>query len=119
MRDERYEVGPLRDVEHDMTWKEHLESVYFKIIAESQSVDQGTGSGQERSSRKYTAKYRNITAFAYKLMRKEQERQNDNQRLLEEVLLWLKRMPSDSESGRFKTPTDLFSRAKLVLKKER
>ena len=52
-------------------------------------------------------------------MRKEQERQNDNQRLLEEVLLWLKRMPCDSESGRFKTATDLFSRAKLVLKKER
>jgi hypothetical protein len=41
------------------------------------------------------------------------------QRLLEEVLLWLKRMPRDSESGRFKTATDLFSRAKLVLKKER
>ena len=52
-------------------------------------------------------------------MRKEQERQDDNQRFLETVLLWLKRMPRDSESGRFKTATDLFSRAKLVLKKKR
>ena len=52
-------------------------------------------------------------------MRKEQERQDDNQRFLETVLLWLKRMPRDSESGRFKTATGLFDRAKLVLKKER
>ena len=51
-------------------------------------------------------------------MEKEQERQDDNQRFLETVLLWLKELPRDSEPKRFKTATGLFDRAKLVLKKE-
>jgi hypothetical protein len=52
-------------------------------------------------------------------MGKEQERQNDIQKLLEEVLLWLQKVPRNSESERFKPAADLFSRAKLVLKKEK
>ena len=114
MRSDRYVMFG-----HDMTWKEHLEWT-LQILTESQSVDRGPGSGQEKPSKRHAAKYRVIVvAFAYELMGKEQERQNDNQKLLEEVLLWLKKVPRDSESGRFKTATDLFSRAKLVLKKDR
>ena len=79
MRSDRYVMFG-----HDMTWKEHLESFYLKILTESQSVDHGTGSGQERPSKRHAAKYQAIVvAFAYKLMGKEQERQNDNQKLPE------------------------------------
>ena len=83
-------------------------------------ADPNRGSGQGKPSKGRAAKCRIIVvAFAYELMGKEQERQNDIQKLLEEVLMWLQKVPQNSESERFKPAADLFSRAKLVLKKER
>ena len=50
-------------------------------------------------------------------MEKEKDRQDDIQRFLKMVVWWLKKLPRHND--RFKTATALFTRAKLMLKKER
>ena len=50
MRSDRYVMFG-----HDMTWKEHLEWI-LQILTESQSVDRGPGSGQEKPSKGRAAK---------------------------------------------------------------
>ena len=97
---------------HNMTWKEHLEyRIYCKIKAESQSVNHEDTSGRE------TEKYLKVATLACELMEKEQDRQDDIQRFFKMVVWWLKKSPRHND--RFKTATALFTRAKLMLKKER